>query len=158
MYTDSTTLSAAVATIHSALFLGLRCKRHLGAALLCGLLGVSKSVFAVRKFFRTNHRHDSPSLLLPFAAWSAFCGHLVFHRFGIATRTRAKVFAALWIIAFDLQISVAVFDSPLGVALLHLDDESLYAVPASPGLMQPGLLMTDTQLMSDTAWSWLLSS
>ena len=85
------------------------------------------------------------------------CGHLVFHRFGIVTMTRAKVFAALWIIAFDLQISVALFDSPLGVALLHLDVEFLYAVPASPGLIRPGLLRTDTGLMSDTPWSWLLS-
>ena len=42
--------------------------------------------------------------------------------------TRAKVFTALWIIAFDLHLGVAVFDRLCLVALLHLDDEFLGAV------------------------------
>lgn len=49
--------------------------------------------------------------------------------------TRAKVLAALWIIALDLHLGVAVCDRFRLATLLHLDDEFLFAVPASPGLM-----------------------
>ena len=42
--------------------------------------------------------------------------------------TRGKIFTALRIIAFDLHVRFAVFDSLRSVALLHLDDEFLGAV------------------------------
>ena len=42
--------------------------------------------------------------------------------------TRAKIFTALGIIAFDLHVRVALFDRLRSVALLNLDDEFLGAV------------------------------